>query len=528
MIRSVFLVALLVPATVRAQAWSPDAAPGRYRNPIIFADYSDPDVIRVGGDFWLVSSSFNAVPGIPVLQSRDLVHWRIAGHAVSRLPPAFDSVQHGNGVWAPSIRFHGGWYYVYWGDPDRGVYMVRTRDPHGEWSAPLLLHAARGWEDPCPFWDADGKAYLVHAFANSRAGVKSILHVARMSPDGTHLLDDGRLVFDGHATQPTIEGPKLYARDGWYYIFAPAGGVATGWQTVLRSRSIYGPYEERVVLRQGATPTNGPHQGAWVELANGDDWFVHFQDRGAYGRITHLEPMRWNDGWPVIGDDPDGDGTGQPVLEHAVPATAATDGWVPQTSDEFGGAPNLAWQWQANPRAVWSASPHGRLRLEAEPLAKGAANLWPSPNLLLQKFPAPEFVATTRVQLGPQSRQTAGLIVFGMDYAYVAVRRAEGGVEVVMARAIHADSGAAEEVVARAPIASDGAELRVSIDEGARCRFAWSTDGAHFAEIGEPFVARQGKWVGAKVGLFAMRGATARPAHADFDWFRITPPALER
>ena len=527
MIRSILLTLSLAATSARAQAWSPDAGPGRYRNPIIFADYSDPDVIRVGGDFWLVSSSFNAVPGIPVLHSPDLVHWRIVGHAVRRLPAPFDSVQHGNGVWAPSIRYHDGWYYVYWGDPDRGVYMVRARDPRGGWSAPRLVHAARGWEDPCPFWDSDGSAYLVHAFANSRAGVKSILHVARMSADGTRLLDEGRLVFDGHATQPTIEGPKLYARDGWYYIFAPAGGVSTGWQTVLRSRSIYGPYEERVVMRQGATPVNGPHQGAWVELANGDDWFVHFQDRGAYGRITHLEPMRWKDGWPVIGDDPDGDGVGQPVLEHTVPTVGAPpDAAVPQASDEFDGPANLAWQWQANPRHGWWSNAHrGWLRLSAEPLPSGAVNLWAAPYLLLQKLPAPSFDAITRVRLAPGAAEAAGLVVFGMDYAYVALRRTPDGVSVVMTRAMRAESGAEERVVARTPIATNVVVLRATVDDGARCRFAWSADGVHFTPIGEPFQARPGKWVGAKVGIFAERDRASGPAHADFDWFRITPPS---
>jgi hypothetical protein len=312
------LCAVALPAA--AQPWRPDLGSGRFRNPVVFADYSDPDVVRVGDDFYLTASSFGAVPGLPILHSRDLVNWRLIGHALPRLPADFDVPQHGNGVWAPAIRHHAGAYYIYWGDPDRGIYMVKARDPRGPWDAPVLVKAAKGWIDPAPLWDDDGQAYLVHAFARSRAGIKHRLHVARMHPDGTRLLDEGTLVFMDSVRHPTMEGPKFHKRDGWYYLFTPAGGVATGWQTVLRARTPLGPYEDRIVLAQGATAVNGPHQGAWVELANGTHWFTHFQDRGAYGRIVHLQPMTWRpDGWPVIGADPDGDGTGEPVSEWRTP-----------------------------------------------------------------------------------------------------------------------------------------------------------------------------------------------------------------
>src|SRR5499426_3024307 len=302
---------------VTSDVWSPNVDAATYRNPIVFADYSDPDVVRVGDDFYMTASSFTSFPGLPILHSRDLVNWRIISHALPSFPDsAFDFPQHGNGVWAPSIRYHDNRYHIYWGDPDRGVYVVRARDPRGPWDAPVLVKQARGWIDPAPLWDSEGNAYLVHAFANSRAGIKSVLHVAPLSPDGLHVIGEDRLVFDGRAHHPTIEGPKFYKREGYYYIFAPAGGVPTGWQTVLRSRNVYGPYEDRIVLEQGKTDVNGPHQGAWIETASGEDWFVHFQDRGAYGRIVHLEPMMWRNGWPVIGRDDEGDGRGNPVLSH--------------------------------------------------------------------------------------------------------------------------------------------------------------------------------------------------------------------
>jgi len=307
-------------------------AQARYANPVLHADYSDPDVCRVGEDYYMTASSFNCFPGLPILHSRDLVHWELAGAALSDYPgpdwygPDADfhgRVQHGNGVWAPAIRYHDGWFYIFCGDPDRGIFMVRTQDPRGRWEDPVWVVKAKGFIDPCPLWDEDGRAWLSHAAAGSRAGLKSVVFVAPMSPDGTRLLGPSRIVYDGHKTQPTIEGTKFYKRDGRYYIFAPAGGVKTGWQTVLRAESPYGPYEERIVMASAEGTINGPHQGGWVETAQGEHWFLHFQDKGAYGRIVHLQPMTWrSDGWPLIGEDPDGDGVGQPVASYRMPGVA--------------------------------------------------------------------------------------------------------------------------------------------------------------------------------------------------------------
>ena len=279
--------------------------------------------------------------------------------------------------------------------------MTKARDPRGPWEPPTLVKDARGWIDPCPLWDDDGSMYLVHAWAKSRVGFNSVLSVNRLSPDGRQVIDEGVQVFDGHAKHPTIEGPKFYKRNGYYYIFAPAGGVKPGWQTVLRSRQVLGPYEDRVVLAQGSTAVNGPHQGAWIDTPKGESWFVHFQDRGAYGRIVHLQPMRWKDDWPVMGTDPDGDGTGEPVLTFRMPDVGpSAPAAVMQMSDEFNGpALGLQWQWQANPQAAWwsLAARPGALRLTAAAPTPGAASLWPVPNLLLQKFPAEAFEATALV-----------------------------------------------------------------------------------------------------------------------------------
>ncbi len=518
------------PAERDSYVWCPDNGDGTYTNPIIDADYSDPDVVRVGDDFYLTASSFSSFPGLPVLHSNDLVNWTIVGHAVPRYPfPEFDAPQHGNGIWAPAIRYHNGEYYIVYGDADHGIFMTKARDPAGPWEPLVCMKQAKGRIDACPFWDDDGQAYLVHAWAKSRAGFNSVLTLCRMSPDGTKLLDEGRLIFDGHENHPTIEGPKMYKRNGYYYIFAPAGGVKPGWQTVLRSKHIDGPYEDRIVLAQGPTDINGPHQGAWIETPAGESWFVHFQDRGPYGRIVHLEPMRWVDDWPVIGIDPDGDGTGQPVHTYAKPDVGRTYPIaVPQTSDEFDGEKlGLEWQWQANPQAEWASlvARPGWIRLAAEPRPEGSANYWPVANLLLQKMPAREFTATTKIDAsGLAVGDAAGLVVFGMDYARLTVQRTDAGLRLALVACAGAMDGQRESQEADAAIDVDAVELRVAVRPGAVCQFSYSTDGEHFTPIGKPFTAKEGRWIGAKVGLFCVGDdGPQNRGHADVDWFRVEP-----
>lgn len=516
-----------------SEVWLADRGDGTYKNPVLYADYSDPDVVRVGDDFYLTASSFNCMPGLPVLHSRDLVNWQIIGHALQKQVPAahYDVPQHGNGVWAPCIRYHLGEFYIYWGDPDFGVYMVKTRDPAGEWESPVLVLEGKGIIDPSPLWDDDGQAYLVHGWAASRAGVNSLLTIRKMNAAGTQVLDEGRHVFDGHDAHKTIEGPKLYRRNGYYYIFAPAGGVSTGWQLILRSRNIYGPYEEKVVLEQGSTPVNGPHQGAWVTTPKGASWFLHFQDREAYGRILHLQPVQWVEDWPRMGEDKDGNGIGEPVMVYKKPDVAASAPiTTPAESDEFDGdALGRQWQWHANPQVTWSAllPGSGFLRLFAIRLPPGPANLWPAPNLLLQKFPAPAFTATTKVEWNVEfdagKGKSAGLLIMGNDYAYLAIAQDEQGYLVRQVVCKKAALGSAEQVVAEQRLPANEAYLRVEIGAPeATCRFHYSVDGKRFTPIGEAFTAQPDKWIGAKVGLFCVAPDGARHgSYADFDWFRI-------
>ncbi|MFH0990573.1 MAG: glycoside hydrolase 43 family protein [bacterium] len=513
----------------KESVWIPDNGDGTFTNPIIYADYSDPDVIRVGNDYYMTSSSFSHFPGLPILHSKDLVNWKLIGHAVARYSiTAFNVPQHGNGIWAPSIRYHRGEYYIYYGDPDYGIFMTKAKQPTGPWSPLLLVHEAKGWIDPCPFWDDDDNAYLVHAWAKSRSGIKSILTINTMNTEGTRLLDDGVKVFDGALNHPTIEGPKLYKRNGYYYIFAPAGGVKPGWQTVLRSKNIYGPYEDRIVLEQGSTAINGPHQGAWIETQAGESWFIHFQDRDAYGRIVHLQPMQWDEDWPLVGIDVDKNGVGEPVSRFRKPNVGGKfPVAIPQTSDEFNARSlGLQWQWESNPQQRWYSlrSREGWLRLNAQPLLDTARNLWYTGNILAQKFPAPQFTVTTKIEFKPKSvGEKAGLIVFGSDYTAICIEKTAQGIRLRQTLCSNAAKGSEEKEIAGRKYSGTSCYLRVEIVPEAVCTFSYSIDGKAFYSLGEKFTAKAGRWVGAKVGLFAV-GAKQSGAlgYADFDWVRFS------
>jgi beta-xylosidase len=520
--------------------WCPDNGDGTYKNPIIFADYSDPDVIRVGEDYYMTASSFSSFPGLPILHSKDLVNWSIIGHAIKEYPIGdFSSPVHGGGVYAPSMRYHNGEFYIFYGDPDNGIFMTKTQNPSGQWEPLVLVKKTKGVIDTCPFWDDDGNAYLVCAFAKSRAGITNVLHIIRMSADGTKLLDDGKLVIDGNGTAyNTIEGPKLYKRKNYYYIFAPGGGVSKGYQIVFRSKNIFGPYESRIVLEQGKTKVNGPHQGGWIDTKTGEDWFVHFQELLPYGRIIHLQPVRWIDDWPVMGEDGDGDGKGQPVIVYRKPNVGQNNLsiCVPQTSDEFEADKlGLQWQWYANYKDEWISLKDrpGFIRLNAVAMEKETP-LGDHANLLLQKFPAERFTATTLIDasgLGDGDR--AGLVVPGRSTASIYVQKIADGLKVVRTvsevrkkprRGQPQFPSPADHEEATASVSGQIIYLRLQVASCGICTFGYGTDGKQFTELGRPFTAVNDEWIGAKVGIFCDAPAGKQSnGYADTDWFRFDP-----
>ena len=530
-----------------SKAWVSDQKDGTYINPVLHADYSDPDVCAAGEDFYMTASSFGCAPGLPILHSKDLVNWKYVGYALKQIEPIefFNAPQHGKGVWAPSIRHHNGEFYIYWGDPDHGIFMVKTKDPAGEWEKPILVKAGRGMIDPAPLWDEDGKVYLVHAYAGSRAGLKSVITICELNKEATKAITPSRIIFDGHEAHQTCEGPKFYKRNGYYYIFHPAGGVPTGWQVVLRSKNVYGPYEWRTVLAQGDSPVNGPHQGAWVDTPSGEDWFFHFQDVGAYGRLVHLQPMKWVNDWPVIGIDKDGDGCGEPVMTYKKPNVGKIYPiCTPQESDEFDGyILSPQWQWHANINEKWAyyAGDKSYVRLYSYPVVADYKNLWDVANLLLQKTPSDNFTTTMKLTFMPNPKlkgERTGLVVMGRDYAGLILENTDKGLVLSQIECKKADKGEAEQVNSsvgltqntvylKVRFSCDGKKIKAS--EGGNdlivmCNFSYSLDGKKYHPLGNPFQAREGQWIGAKVGMFCTRPAivTNDGGWADVDWFRIT------
>ena len=528
-------------AQYRSEVWVSDEGNGMYRNPVLHADYSDPDVCAVGEDYFLTASSFNCTPGLPILHSKDLVNWKIVNYALKKVEPVeyYNEPRHGKGVWAPSIRFHEGMYYIYWGDPDFGIFMVKTRDPYGEWDKPVLVKAGKGMIDPCPLWDDDGRVYLAHAWAGSRAKFNSVLTVCEMNKEGTAVISDPVLVFDGNdGVNHTIEGAKFYKRNGFYYLFAPAGGVVSGWQLVMRSKDVYGPYEARIVMAQGKTDINGPHQGGWVDTPAGESWFLHFQDKGAYGRVLHLNPMKWVNDWPVIGVDKDGDGCGDPVSRYRKPKTDKTYPIeTPVESDEFDTRKlGLQWEWHANYQDVFGFTTNmGYARIYGHELSPHFKNFWEVPNLLMQKFPAEEFTATAKLKVSAKDDgQLSGLIIMGWDYSWIGVEKQEEKFLLKQAVCKDAEQGNLEQVSTLAvlepsrkfeaglfPNYEREIYIRVHVGKGAYCRFSYSLDGKKFTEAGTLFKARQGKWIGAKVGMFSVTPHGKERGWVDVDWFRL-------
>ena len=528
-------------AQYRSEVWVSDEGNGMYRNPVLHADYSDPDVCVVGEDYFLTASSFNCTPGLPILHSKDLVNWKIVNYALKKVEPVeyYNEARHGKGVWAPSIRFHEGMYYIYWGDPDFGIFMVKTRDPYGEWDAPVLVKARKGMIDPCPLWDDDGRVYLAHAWAGSRAKFNSVLTVCELNKEGTAVISDPVLVFDGNdGVNHTIEGAKFYKRNGFYYLFAPAGGVVSGWQLVMRSKDVYGPYEARIVMAQGKTDINGPHQGGWVDTPAGESWFLHFQDKGAYGRVLHLNPMKWVNDWPVIGVDKDGDGCGDPVSRYRKPKTGKTYPIeTPVESDEFDTRKlGLQWEWHANYQDVFGFTTNmGYVRIYGHELSPHFKNFWEVPNLLMQKFPAEEFTATAKLKVSAKDDgQLSGLIIMGWDYSWIGVEKQ--GEKFLLKQAVckDAEQDNLEQVSTLAvlepsrkfeaglfPNYEREIYIRVHVGKGAYCRFSYSLDGKKFTEAGTLFKARQGKWIGAKVGMFSVTPHGKERGWVDVDWFRV-------
>ena len=356
-----------------------------------------------------------------------------------------------------------------------------------------------------------------------------------MNADGTAVTGNPVMVFDGNdGVNHTVEGPKLYKRDGYYYMLAPAGGVATGWQLAMRSKNIYGPYESKIVMAQGNSNINGPHQGGLIDTPDGKSWFLHFQDMGPYGRVIHLNPVEWKEGWPVMGIDKDGDGCGEPVRRWKRPVEASGD--VAYITRQGSGL----FEWHANYKDFYGfPNAQDGMRIYGHRLSEEFVNMWEVPNLWLAKFPAEAFTMTAKVKVSSKANAegaVSGLIVMGWDYCALGLAKHGDRFDVTLTECRDAEQQVEETMqvvgslnptkVYEAGLVANMEcvlWLRLQVGKGAVCRFSYSTDGKRWQKAGDSFNARAGKWIGAKAGFYSVMPA----AVGDRGWIDVETVDVE-
>lgn len=500
--------------------WQADNGDGTFTNPLLWGDYPDPDVCRVGDTYYMVSTSMHYVPGCPILSSKDLVNWHPVGYAVERYEedPRYD-MQGGtlylNGSWAASIRHHKGKYYVAfctpygWGTKTGHFSVCEAERPEGPWKRTVFPEYLY---DPGLFFDDDGRVYVAHGqgtikLTELEADVRSV-------KPGTEKViwkggfKDDRTLGGGFG----MEGSHMYKINGMYYILCPAGGTG-GWQVCLRSDKIDGPYEHRIVMDDDRSyPGNGLHQGGMVQTKNGDWWFIIMQDRGAIGRVPCLVPVTWKDGWPMLGAD------GLDAIVYDKPAGCKGHVALPMTSDEFDTRRlGLQWQWNHNPdNRTWSLEKHrGYMRLGAH----RADDLKNARNTLTQRVLGPLSTATVEMDIaGLKNSCTAGFGVFEFPYAYVGVTQKNDGRRIVMC-----NDG---QEVASEPLAASVRTVWIRIftsDHDFTASFFYSLDGHHFKPFGNKLKMGLGlPWTANRFALFNFATeAEGVGGYADFNWFRM-------
>lgn len=502
------------------QVWSPDNGDETYTNPLMWGDWPDPDVIRVGNEFYMVSTSMHYVPGSPVVKSKDLVNWEMVSYAVDRYDedPRYDmkgGTLYLNGSWANSIRYNNGKFYVAfctpygWGTKKGNFCVCEADKPEGPWKRTIFPEYLY---DPGLFFDDDGKVYVVHGqfrlyVTELNADVKSV--------KGKPVEIWNRGVDDAHNSgkNALMEGAHVYKINGMYYILCPAGGTE-GWQVCLRSKNIYGPYEHKVVFQDDSSyPTNGPHQGGMIQLKNGDWWFIIMQDRGPIGRVPCLLPVNWVDGWPMLGAN------GKDAVVYQKPNVGKKFKIkAPATTDDFNKKIlGLQWQWNHNPdNSMWSLTERpGHLRLKAS----FADNLTNARNTLTQRVQGPLSTGTVELDISKMKNgNVAGFGIFQSPYAYVGVR-CENGVRKLVVCHNGKDTTLVEK------LKNDKLWIRARVtDRDFTARFYYSLDGKSFSPVeGALHMGLGYPWTANRFALLNYSETQEGVGGiADFNWFRFT------
>lgn len=505
--------------------WTADNGDGTYKNPMLWGDWADPDIIRVGDEFYFVSTSMHYVPGCPILKSKDLVNWEHAGYAVDRYneDPRYDlkgGDKYLEGSWAATIRHHNGLFYVGFCTPNwngnKGQFSICVaKDVKGPWKRTIFPEFLY---DPGLFFDDDGKVYVIHGQAK--------LYATELHADALSVKGENRVIWDGHIPVPEgstapkdgkfgMEGSHMYKVNGYYYLTCPAGGTQ-GWQMCLRSKNIYGPYESKVIVQdESSYPNNGLHQGGMVQLKDGSWWFIIMQDRGPLGRVPNLEPVVWKDGWPMLGKH----GEGKGVLSHTKPNVGKTYAiTAPATTDDFNSKSlGLQWQWNHNPdNEKWSLRERkGYMRL----YGSFAKNLKYARNTLTQRVQGPASEGTVEMDVnGLVDGDVAGFGIFEFPYAYIAVKKEGKQNKLVMV-----NDG--KQIDSIDNFNYDKIWIRAhATEKNFIASFSYSTDGKNFKTFGNQLKMGLGLiWTANRFALFNFNAKNDQAkGYADFNWFQFS------
>lgn len=502
------LILLFSVPGVKAQKWHSDNGDGTYTNPVIPADFPDPDVIRVGDTYYMVTTTMFIFPGVTVLKSHDLVNWEYCSNAVPRFDfnPAYNldgGNRYAHGQWATSLKYHNGKFYLLFITLDEGGFVCSTKNPEGPWK---IRHLPKGFYDPGLFFDDNGKIYVAHGYSK--------IYMTELNQDFAPISKDS-LIYTGDIRKG-LEGTHVYKINGYYYLYGTYGG-RDGIQVALRSKNIYGPYRQKVVIRDTTPGVNfGIHQGALIQTQTGQWWTMLFVDSGPFGRFPSLQPVKWVDGWPMVGVDGKAVVTYQkPDVGKQYPVTQLP------TSDEFN-EPQLGmqWGWNHNPDSTkWSLTKRpGYLRLAT---AKVVTSLPEARNTLTQRIFAHynqsvPTTGTTQMDVTHlKDGDIAGLAIFQNPYAYIAVTLENGVKKIIMV-----NNG---KTVASAPMKGDTIYLRtIASNQTAKATFEYSFDNHNFKPLGNELTMQFSLkiFTGNKFCLFNY--ATKEfGGYVDFNWFRM-------
>ncbi|MEO7991289.1 MAG: glycoside hydrolase 43 family protein [Chryseolinea sp.] len=491
-----------------AQQNQSDNGDGTYTNPVINADFPDPDVILVDDTYYMVTTTMFVFPGVTILKSKDLVNWEYCSNAV----PRFDfhrnynleaGYRYAHGQWATSIKYHNGEFQLLFITLDEGGFLCTSAKAEGPWDVRKL---PKGFYDPGLFYDDDGKIYVLHGYGK--------IYVTEVDNNLVPLRKDS-LVFTGNI-RGGLEGSHAYKINDYYYLYGTYGG-RDGIQVGLRSKSIYGPYEQKVLISDSSNNINfGIHQGALLKTQSGEWWTILFSDRGAFGRFPSLQPVTWLNGWPMVGVD------GKGVITYRKPNVGKN---YPvktlPTSDEFESKTlGMQWGWNHNPDSTkWSLQQKsGSLRLTT---GKVVSHLRDARNTLTQRMftyyaDAMPTLGVAKLDVSKmQDGDVAGLAVFQDPYAYIAVKQVQGNRYIVMV-----NNGLE---IASSALTSSVVYFRASAYYVSdKATFAYSSDNKKFMALGDTLHMKfnLAVFTGNKFGLFNY--ATKTPGgYVDFDWFRM-------